>query len=240
MHMLPVYRTSEGIENIGQNYQTFTACETIFQNNGIVLIFSEGLCINEWHLRALKKGTARIVLSSWAAGIPLQVLPTGINYQSFCSFGKNIHLHFGQSFFKDAVIIGEGYGKSVQAFNDLLRLRLQPLIYEIPREERAVRERIFRVPVPTLKKILLILPASAAVLFHFPLYFPVKKFAWKLGEGSGHYDSLLIALLFIGYPFYLTTIGLFTFFLCGKIAAMLIILLMPVFARCYIQVKNQF
>ncbi|RYD68815.1 MAG: glycerol acyltransferase, partial [Sphingobacteriales bacterium] len=46
LKMLPVYRTSEGVENMEHNYSTFDACKEIFKKNGIVLIFSEGRCIN--------------------------------------------------------------------------------------------------------------------------------------------------------------------------------------------------
>ena len=84
--ILPVYRTSEGVENLGINYETFTACRKIFDQKGIVLIFSEGRCINEWHLRPLMKGTARLAFSSWnenlpagRQGIPLEVLPVAIS-----------------------------------------------------------------------------------------------------------------------------------------------------------------
>ncbi|MEJ7627672.1 MAG: 1-acyl-sn-glycerol-3-phosphate acyltransferase, partial [Ferruginibacter sp.] len=80
LKMLPVYRTSEGTENLSRNYTTFEHCKNIFKENGVVLIFSEGLCVNEWHLRPLKKGTARLALSSWEEGIDLKILPAGINY----------------------------------------------------------------------------------------------------------------------------------------------------------------
>ena len=85
-NMLPVYRVSEGVENLEQNYTTFEACQDIFKKNGIILIFSEGRCINEWHLRPLKKGTARLALAAWQQNIPLEVLPLGINYSKFRKF----------------------------------------------------------------------------------------------------------------------------------------------------------
>src|SRR5690606_551874 len=83
LKILPVYRVSEGVENLSSNYDTFSACKEIFKKNGIILIFSEGRCINEWKLRPLKKGTARLALNSWDNNIPLKVLPVGINYSSF-------------------------------------------------------------------------------------------------------------------------------------------------------------
>src|SRR4051812_42879169 len=82
LKMLPVFRTSEGAENLNTNYQTFGLCKNIFRKKGIVLIFSEGQCVNEWHLRPLKKGTARLAFFAWRENIPVQVLPVGINYSS--------------------------------------------------------------------------------------------------------------------------------------------------------------
>src|SRR5687768_1008055 len=70
LKMLPVYRNSEGAENLSTNYQTFNTCQRIFREKGIIIMFSEGKCINEWHLRKLKKGTARLAIKSWKEGIP--------------------------------------------------------------------------------------------------------------------------------------------------------------------------
>src|SRR5690606_1985030 len=103
LKMLPVYRFSEGVENLGTNYETFEACREIFKNNGIVQVFSEGLCINEWKLRPLKKGTARLAISSWDDGIPLTIIPVGINYSSFRRFGKNVYINFGKTITQEDV-----------------------------------------------------------------------------------------------------------------------------------------
>ena len=101
LKILPVYRTSEGVENLSENYKTFEACIDIFRSNGIITIFSEGKCINEWHLRPLKKGTARLAIKAWEENIPLQVIPVVINYSSFRRFGKNIFLNFGSPIIKE-------------------------------------------------------------------------------------------------------------------------------------------
>jgi 1-acyl-sn-glycerol-3-phosphate acyltransferase len=50
LKMFPVYRVSEGVENLNINYETFESCKKLFHQKGLVLIFSEGKCINEWHL----------------------------------------------------------------------------------------------------------------------------------------------------------------------------------------------
>jgi 1-acyl-sn-glycerol-3-phosphate acyltransferase len=126
LKLLPVYRVSEGVENLEENYKTFDLCKEIFRQNGIVLIFSEGRCVNEWHLRPLKKGTARLAISSWEDGIPLRVLPVGINYSSFRKFGKNIQLFFGEFITAADTAADNGHGKSIQSFNSNLLQQLQP------------------------------------------------------------------------------------------------------------------
>ena len=128
--MLPVYRVSEGTENLGINYETFDACKSIFKKNGIVQIFSEGLCINEWRLRPLKKGTARLALSSWEDGIPLKVIPVGINYSSFRRFGKNVFINFGNTITRDLIDPKLSPGLKHQAFNNILNNELTNLVYE--------------------------------------------------------------------------------------------------------------
>lgn len=128
LKILPVYRTSEGVENLSANYKTFDACINIFRNNGLITIFSEGKCINEWHLRPLKKGTARLAIKTWEEDIPLQVLPVGINYSSFTRFGKNIFLNFGTLIKKDDINFNDSDGLRHQSFNNYLQLQLEQLV----------------------------------------------------------------------------------------------------------------
>jgi 1-acyl-sn-glycerol-3-phosphate acyltransferase len=105
LRQLPVYRTSEGKENLHHNYSTFEACHGVFSKNGLVLIFSEGRCINEWHLRPLKKGTARLAITSWEKGIDLTVVPVGFNYNTFRNFGKNVFINFGEPLKKELILL---------------------------------------------------------------------------------------------------------------------------------------
>ena len=65
LNMIPIYRLSEGKEHVENNRDTFDECNRVFKNKGTVLIFSEGVCVNEWKLRPLKKGTARLAYMCW-------------------------------------------------------------------------------------------------------------------------------------------------------------------------------
>jgi len=240
LNMFPVYRISEGVENLENNYETFESCKEIFKKNGIVLIFSEGRCINEWRLRPLKKGTARLAQSSWQEGIPLKVLPTGINYQSFTSFGKNIHVNFGNIITEQDIPNNEGYGKTINGFNDKLRTELTSLITEADSTEQEKIKKIFFVRQSLLKKIILFLPAFIGYCVHAPLYIPVQGFAYKKGAHNDHYDSLMVGLLFIFYPLYLLLVCLLVCWFIGGFWWLAVFIVLPVCAWSFVQLKGQF
>ncbi len=240
LKMFPVYRITEGVENLENNYNTFEQCLELFKQNGIVLIFSEGLCINEWHLRPLKKGTARLAISAWEKGIPLKVLPAGINYSSFNSFGKNIKLNFGSLITEKDIITGDSFGKNIVDFNEKLQYQLKQLVIDIDTKDKACIKKIFFIAQPLIKKIMLVIPAIAGWLIHCPLYYPVKFFISKSAKTNDHYDSVMMGLLFILYPFYLLLTGLIVFFLICGWWWLLVFIVLPFCAWSYVQVKKQF
>lgn len=240
LNILPVYRVTEGVENLEHNYTTFDRCREIFRQGGVVLIFCEGRCINEWHLRPLMKGTARLAISSWQADIPLKVLPAGINYSSFYTFGKNIQLGFGNCITAADIETDNGHGKSIASFNKLLNGQLQQLVTEIDKADRQKIKTAFGTPVSLLKKILLSVPAVFGWLVHAPLYLPLRSFAFKKAGTNDHFDSVLTGLLFITYPLYLLLLGTVACFITGSAVCFLLVLLLPFCAWAYTQVKHQF
>ncbi len=206
--MLPVYRISEGAENLGNNYSTFEKCKSIFKKNGIVLIFSEGRCINEWKLRPLKKGTARLALSAWEENIPLKIIPAAINFSSFRKFGKNIHLHFSDPIHNTFQHLESG--RAISSFNTKLESHLRAEVYEISGNDKSTLNKRFNRKVPIAKKILLFLPALAGAVILSPIYFPIRELVKKRWNND-HFDSIVVAILFLVFPFYLlllTILGL--------------------------------
>jgi 1-acyl-sn-glycerol-3-phosphate acyltransferase len=239
LKILPVYRPSEGVENLSENYKTFKSCVAIFRKKGIVQIFSEGKCINEWHLRPLKKGTARLAIQSWEDNIPLRVLPTGINYSSFRTFGKNIYLNFGNLITREHVHPGEADGLKHQSFNAALQQELEKLVFEIPKDDRNMQASFLQVKIPLIEKLLLGLPAIIGWLLHAPLYFPVKWLMMKKAGDSDHYDSLINTLLLITYPFYILIITIIAGILANSWWVLLLILVFPFTAWASMRLKKQ-
>ena len=237
LNILPVYRISEGAENLNNNYDTFESCREIFRKNGIVLIFSEGLCINEWKLRALKKGTARLAFSSWEEGIGLTVLPTGINYHSFKSFGKKVRLQFGKPFTWKDIDCCKGDGGGIKQFNDLLKKELVELVDHIEPENHEKLKRTFDLKPNNRPGFLIKMAAVLGYWTHAPLYIPISTFTRKKAGKSDHFDSILIGLLFFTYPIFLITIAL----LLTKFNPLLLAIplaVMPFCAWAYLKIKH--
>jgi 1-acyl-sn-glycerol-3-phosphate acyltransferase len=236
LQLLPVYRASEGVENLEQNYTTFEACIKTFDAGENVLIFSEGRCVNEWHLRPLKKGTARLTNTAWQKGIPLEVIPLGINYSSFKKFGKEVHLLFGEPILKAELNHGSE-GKFHLELNSLLSERLKTLVYEIDENDKEKRRKIFSIK-KKMSLLFFIVPGIIGLLAHMPLYLPVKIFAEIRFKTSGHYDSVVTTLLLLFYPFYLLMTILILLPIFGSFAFG-VLLIMPLLAKCTLETKYQ-
>jgi 1-acyl-sn-glycerol-3-phosphate acyltransferase len=237
LNMLPVYRVSEGVENLENNYATFEACLDMFKKKGLVLIFSEGRCINEWHLRPLKKGTARLAVTAWQNKVPLQILPLGINYSSFRFFGKNVKLNFGDLITQKEIPPDETDGRSIVAFNAILEAQLKKLVIEITPSDKENIKKIFFVPQPLIKKILLAIPSAIGWLLHAPLYYPVVAFIHN--KANDHYDSVVVALLFIIYPFYILIFAWIIFMITTNPLSWLMLIILPFTAWSHLQLKRQ-
>ncbi len=237
LRLFPIYRTSEGAGNLEHNYTTFDACRKTFEKKGNVLIFSEGLCENEWHLRPLKKGTARLAITSWKHHLPLQVIPTAFNYSSFKKFGKEVHLFFGTPIDASLILQQVTEGKQMLAFNNELQLQLKQMVYEIAPHDKQQVKKIFSMGVQPSFYFLL-LPAFIGFILHAPFYFACKLFTDSKFKQSGHYDAVMTALLVLLYPCWWLIVFLIVFFYLPTYA-LLVMLAMPFTARACVAVKYQ-
>ena len=204
------------------------------------MIFSEGLCINEWKLRPLKKGTARLAFSSWEEGIELTVLPAGINYHSFTSFGKIVHINFGKPFNWKVFDCRKMDGTSVNDFNQKLKDELIPLVDHIEKKDSQTLKKKFGAKQKNVKKNVLHLPAFLGKWIHAPLYKPLQKWSWRKVGKNDHYDSVLVGLLFLTYPVYLIIVALTLYYCNAGWYCIVPFILFPFLAWSFIQLKKEF
>ena len=128
LKVVPIYRLTEGKEYLAFNDQTFEKCTEVLKRGGIILIFSEGLCINEWQLRPLKKGTARIALKAWKEqkiAHSFRVLPVSFNYSTFHEFRKRVVINFEKPIAATDINLNKSLGEQIQELNERLFERLK-------------------------------------------------------------------------------------------------------------------
>jgi 1-acyl-sn-glycerol-3-phosphate acyltransferase len=140
LYCIPIYRLSEGRQLMDRNEITFSRCLEIFKKGRNVLIFCEGNCENEWKLRALGKGAARLAFLGW--GQPeirdrLRMVPVGLTYQNFDRVGKKMFFMTGEMLSKK-MFTEESSAKALSHFNLILRERLNKLILHVPPDHHSV------------------------------------------------------------------------------------------------------
>ncbi|MEQ9188761.1 MAG: 1-acyl-sn-glycerol-3-phosphate acyltransferase [Cryomorphaceae bacterium] len=94
--MLPVYRIRDGFSSLNKNDQSFRDCYSLFDKGGRVLIFSEGICVQEKTLQPIRKGTARLALDfvHKHGGKKMYVVPVATNYTRFRWFRGSVMVNF--------------------------------------------------------------------------------------------------------------------------------------------------
>jgi 1-acyl-sn-glycerol-3-phosphate acyltransferase len=221
LNMIPVYRLSEGKENLRLNEEAFRQVNQILANKGIVLIFIEGICLQTHRLQPFKKGAARI---AWAnRDTPgFSVLPLGIAYDSFTRFGKKIVISVGEPL-QTETLFGPGEeAKNLRLFNERLFGEINQRIH-LPEKRRQEKKN----------QGFFFLPALLGYMLHLPLFRFVQNPVLKKTGGSVFYDSVLFASLLLVYPTYLFVLGLLLFFLqCPAAVLLFILILHPLTAFC--------
>lgn len=196
MHMIPIFRLSEGKENLQRNEETFKLSLNVLRQNGCILIFPEGICVNENKVRPLKKGTARLSASAWEEpGLGnLVIQPVSINYSSFTAVPKHIEIVFGEQ-------IKKGDAENVREVNELLYNRLEAGMHP-----------------PAGRKghsILLALPALIGYITQRWFYVMWRNFAKKKTKNTVFYDSVVFCLLMLTYPVFVLAVTLLLVLIAG-------------------------
>lgn len=96
LKLIPIYRIQEGVGQLQKNEETFDKCYKLLQNKGIVMVFPEGVCVQERRLRKLKKGMAKIAFGAQEFSdynLDLCIVPVGINYTTPSKSGGDVYIN---------------------------------------------------------------------------------------------------------------------------------------------------
>ncbi len=230
LNMIPVYRLSEGKENLSLNEEAFRRSKKILSANGIVLIFIEGVCVNKHELQSFKKGAARIAFES-RHNAALQILTVSIAYDSFERFGKKININFGKLLLPQLLFPFNEEAKNIRNFNSVLYEDIDQRIV-VPSQKISSKKA---------KQYLLSLPGLAGYVLHLPLYSVIKNVIRQKTERTVFYDSVLFGALLFLYPVYLLLICLLLCLLhVSFLTILFIFFLHPFLAWCAVQWRRSF
>ncbi len=82
LHMVPIFRKQEGLDQLQKNGATFDFCYEALKDHKTVVILPEGRTIQEKRLRPIRKGLARIAFGTYEkyGDIDLHIVPIGVNF----------------------------------------------------------------------------------------------------------------------------------------------------------------
>lgn len=211
INLIPVFRGSEGRQYVKNHDVTAQESHDALKQGDAVVVFSEGICVNEWRLRPLGKGTARMAYKIWYGDDALQsmkVIPTGLNYENFRGPGKRVSLNFGEAIAADDIQTNpQDYEKWLREFNEILDRKMNAEILTVPgdapkAEQQRQLNAFFDQCGPSGKRENAILGAISWIgrAVHAPLYSFFEGKAAKLTARSVFYDSVLFGMLLYLYP----------------------------------------
>ncbi|MDQ3192414.1 MAG: 1-acyl-sn-glycerol-3-phosphate acyltransferase [Bacteroidota bacterium] len=94
--IMPIYRIQDGADQLHKNTEIFEKCHSLLNKKDAILIFPEGICVQERRLRKLRKGLARIAFGSMEVAdfkMDLCIVPVGINYTKPAKRGGELFLN---------------------------------------------------------------------------------------------------------------------------------------------------
>ena len=147
-----------------------------------------------------------------------------------------MRLNFGSHISKEDLVLNSD-GKSINEFNEKLKLDLSKLVFEIDKNDYGKQKEHFLIKISFIKKLALFIPAMIGFITNAPLYLLFHLIIKNNAED--HYDSIMTGLLFLFYPFYLLAVSLIVFLILKSWYSLLVLILLPFTAWSYLQLKRQ-
>jgi len=231
LHLIPIYRISEGRRNLAKNDATFNHCIGLLKQGETILIFSEGICVNEWKLRSLKKGTARLALMALDEGIyRIKIQPTTINYASFNTVPKNVRVHFNEEFEANRILFSKETDFYSQ-FNLNLKKGIEKEL--ITDKNHHSLQVVTSHTNKIFQKILLSLPAFLGWITQKWFYNSIKNWVYEKTKHTVFYDSVLFAMLLITYPLFIILFTLIFGIIFDYKIGLVVLFSIPFSGYCY-------
>lgn len=138
--IIPIFRLRDGGKiGLKKNDESYQRVNRLLHKNKKVIIFAEGLCVQERRLRPLKKGVSRMVFGAYdfLNHKELVVIPVGVNYSNPSLFRSRLFYNIGEPIkvrdFETAY--RENPAKTYNDFLKLLTQKMKGLVTHIEHKE---------------------------------------------------------------------------------------------------------
>jgi glycerol-3-phosphate O-acyltransferase / dihydroxyacetone phosphate acyltransferase len=138
--VVPIFRMRDGgREGLLKNDESYRVVNKLLKKNAKIIIFAEGLCIQERRLRPLKKGVARMVFGAYEHlnTKDLIVVPVGLNYSAPSKMRSKLFYNVGNPI-RISDMAGahkENPARTQKQFLELLDSRMRELVTHIKNKE---------------------------------------------------------------------------------------------------------
>jgi hypothetical protein len=99
--IVPIFRMQDaGTEGVKKNNESYKVVYSLLKRNKKVMIFAEGICVQEKRLRPIKKGVPRLIFTAQQE-IPdkdILVIPVCLNYSNPSQIGSTLFINVGEPF----------------------------------------------------------------------------------------------------------------------------------------------
>jgi glycerol-3-phosphate O-acyltransferase / dihydroxyacetone phosphate acyltransferase len=145
---IPVYRKLDQGVDTSRNTETFAAVSAALADGDAICIFPEGLSHSSGRLEPLRTGAARMALAAERAGIPVALVPVGLNFDRKTVFRSRAIVVFGPPFSARGLLppSDDSYSAAVRALTDRIAARMRLLLVEAdPTADAALVDRVDRL-----------------------------------------------------------------------------------------------
>lgn len=100
--IVPIFRMQDaGIEGLKKNNESYKVVYRLLKKNKKVMIFAEGICIQEKRLRPIKKGVPRLIYTAQQHLDPkkIAIIPVCLNYSNAAQIGSDVFVNVGEKFY---------------------------------------------------------------------------------------------------------------------------------------------
>ncbi len=131
--IVPIFRMRDGgIEGVKKNNQSFRRVYAMLNAGKKIMVFAEGLCMQERRLRSIQKGTARMAFGFMEEynNQDLLIVPVGLNYSKPEKFRSDLFYDVGEPIAVKEyyTLYKENPAKAVNALTQEIEQRMKPLV----------------------------------------------------------------------------------------------------------------